>query len=388
MPDPFIFPSPFLMTDLPTDVTLNPSIQSSQRGNKPHTPDISVTFTKAAFPRVVTPYSKLVANLDKHIVELIEAKPDDYLAVVPYSAGNSYYNEHPRANSEILAFIKSLCIGEATPNLSIAKASPRNKVNTKRDFEKPWSMILSGASTELRTYLIWQQTFASHPDITFSILPFDKSLQSWVIMNISGDAVANTPEAKALALGAIKHKLWHDSAFRSLTDRCLSIQKIVGSTSFKAHHATTSFDLTFIESHDTHGNEAPIWQLTGKPISEDPVAQECFFKIIRQHKYYVGMHALQIDKRIVECVWCKSNTHPGHACPFPKVEDWLGPKPDTVTRFQERFSSPGGRGGARRGRGGSSPGNGRRGSPHGGSRGGSSRGGGNSQGWNYVLHKK
>lgn len=369
------------------DVASNPSIQSTQRGDEPHSPNVSITFTKAVFPRIVLPYSKLIANLDKHIVDLIDANPDDYLAIVPFGAGNSYYTEHPRANNDILTFIKSLGIGENPVNLSLAKASPRNKANSKRDFEKPWSMILSGASSEMRSYLLWQQTFAAHPELTFSVLPFDKSLQSWVIMNISGDAVVNTPQAKALALGAIKHTLWHDSKFRSLADRCLAAQKVVGSTSARAHQATTSFDLTFIESHDSSGNEAPIWQLTGKPITDDPTAHQLFINLIRQQKYYVGLHLLLIDKRMVECVWCKSNTHPGHACPLPKVEDWLGPKPDNAARFQQRVEAnhkQGGRG-SKRGRGAGSPGNARRGN----ARGGTSRGGNSRSGqWDYVTYKK
>lgn len=386
MPDPFSFPDPFDMKDPPLDAASNPSIQSTQRGDEPHTPSVSATFTRSVFPRIVTPYSKLVANLDQHIVDRINADPDNYLAIVPFGAGNSYYHEHPRANVDILAFIKSLGIGESSTDLSIAKASARNKPNSKRDFEKPWTMILSGASKELKSYLLWHQTFAVHPELTFNVLPFDKTIQSWVIMNITGDAVANTPEAKALALGAIKHCLWHNSSFRSLADRCLAAQKFAGSTSARAHRATTTFDLTFIDSHDSSGNEAPIWQLTGKPVTDDPNTHRQFIDLIRRQKYYVGLHLLLIDKRIVECVWCKSNTHPGHACPFPKVEDWLGPIPDNAARFKQRIETnhkEGGRG-SKRGRGGSSPRNARRGNSHGGSSRGSSHGGQ----WSYVTNKK
>ncbi|KAF5376093.1 hypothetical protein D9615_007751 [Tricholomella constricta] len=383
MPDPFIFPNAFDASVPPSNLDENPSIQSSQRGPERHIPAVSsTTFTRAVFPRVVLSYSQLTANLDSHIVEQVDAAPDSFIAIVPFGAGNSFYREHPKVNSEVLTFVKSLGIGENLAKLSIAKATPRNKPNARRDFEKPWTMILSGASDELRDYLLWHQTFAIHPELTFHALPFDKDLQSWIIMNISGDAVEDSAEAKTKALGAIKHKLWFTSGFRSLADRLLAALKVPASTAERAYLATTSFDLSYIESNDAQGHKAPIWQLTGKPLTTDPDLHCQFLEVIRRQTYYVGLHILECEKRLVECVWCKSNTHPAHACPFPKTEDWMGLKPDNAERFRKRVEAskkdspapncrgpPGGKGSR-------TPKEGKHG-----------RGGGKG-GWTYVSHRK
>ncbi|KAG5641141.1 hypothetical protein DXG03_005937 [Asterophora parasitica] len=245
---------------------------TSQRGPEIHIPAVKcMTFTRAVFPRIVIPYTLLVQNLDADIETLIEADPDAYIAIVPFGAGNKYFRDNPRANANILAFIKSLELHEEGDSLSVAKALPRNKPNQKREFEKPWTMILSGAGKNLRDYLVWHQTFAVHPELTFSALPFDKDLQSWVIMNISGDLVEKSREAQVNALGAIKHKLWRNPAFRSYADRLLAAQNVAGSTSERACRATKTFDVTYIETQDSEGNPAPIWQLTGKPLTKDPI---------------------------------------------------------------------------------------------------------------------
>jgi hypothetical protein len=93
------------------------------------------------------------------------------------------------------------------------------------------------------------------------------------------------------------------------------------------------------------------------------------------------LHMLTIDKRIVDCVWCKSNTHPAHACPFPKIPDWLGLVPTAASSALAQAESPTNRGrGCGRGRGsGRGPSRGR------GGRGDANQGRG---GWQYVTRHK
>ncbi|GLB44701.1 putative RNase H [Lyophyllum shimeji] len=379
MPPAYVYPDPSSMVDLPTDEDQNPSIQTSQRGEMDHIPvDNATPFTRSVFPRVVIPYKLLVANLDSHIVEKIEeSPPDTFLAVVAFGAGNKFFREHPNANSEVLTFLKTLGIG-TNPDLSVARAVARNKPNQRRDFERPWTMVLEGASDELKEFLVWQQTFAVSRDLAFNVLPFDTGLSSWVIMNISGDAVQPGDAAKHKALGEIKKVLWHDPRFRAIADKCLAAQNISGSCSERAVKATNPFNITFIDSDNAQGVHAPIWQLTGRPLSSDPAIQEEFLLNIRSHRYWVGMHMLVIDKRIVNCVWCKSDTHPSHACPFPKVHDWLGPIPTASSNALAQIDSSSSRG---RGRG-RGNGRGKRG------RGDTGRGGTAQGGWKTVTSRR
>ncbi|KAF8059883.1 hypothetical protein FPV67DRAFT_1674377 [Lyophyllum atratum] len=341
----YVYPDPFSMVDLPADEELNPYIQTSQRGEMEHTPAGNATpFTRSVFPRVVIPYKLLVANLDVHIVKKIEeSPPDTYLAV---------------------SSLSSLGIG-ANPELTIARAVPRGKIDQKRDFERPWAMVLEGASDELKEFLIWQQTFAVSRDLAFSVVPFDKDLKSWVIMNISGDVVQPGEAAMHKALGGIKKVLWHDLRFRAIADKFC---------------ATKPFNLTYIESDNAQGTHAPIWQLTGRPLSSNPDVQEAFLNNVRNHRYWVGIHMLVIDQRLVNCVWCKSDTHPAHACPFPKVNDWLSPASTAASKALAQIDGSSARGRGRgRGRG-NGRGRGGRGNP--------GRGGAGQDGWKTVTHRR
>lgn len=335
MAPPFIFPNAYDMTDLPTNADENPIHHKSQRGDDPTLPQLtSIPFTRAIFPRVTIPFSTLVANLDEKLVKIVTDAPDDYIAIVVFGAGSKYFREFPTANLEVQRFIKSLGLPDQA--ITIGKPAPKNKPNQKRDFEKPWTMIMAGASPELKSFLLWHQTFAVTSTLAFNALPFDKEIQSWVIMNISGDAVTDSQAAKEQALGVIKSHLWFNSKFRAFADRCLASLGVGESTAERAYLVTKSYDLTFIKTKDSQGNEAPIWQLTGKPITTDPERHREYLGIVRSERYLVGIHFLEIEKRFVDCAGCKSDTHPAHMCPFPKIEDWMGPTPDNVERFLKR----------------------------------------------------
>lgn len=342
MAPPFIFPNPCDMTGLPTNMEENPIHQKSQRGDSPTLPQTTSTpFTKAIFPRVTVPLSALLANLDEQLVKIVTDAPDKFIAIVVFNAGNKYFREHPSANLEVRRFVKSL--GLPDQNVTVAKPASKNKPNQRREFEKPWTMIMAGAGPELRSFLLWHQTFAVTPTLTFSALPFDEGAQSWVIMNISGDAVDDTREAKNQAMGAIKVYLWYNAKFRALADRCLAPQNIGESTAERAYLATTSYDLAYVETKDSQGNDAPIWQLTGKPITTDMGRHKEYLNIIRGGRYMVGLHFLEIERRFVDCAGCKSDTHPAHMCPFPRTEDWMGPVPDNAERFLKRMEGNSGK---------------------------------------------
>ena len=316
----FTFPDPRDMTEPPASVDENPIHQKSQRGDPPTLPPLTSTpFTRAVFPRVTIPFSTLVANLDEQLVKVVTDAPDNHIAIVVFNAGNKYFREHPNANLEVRRFVKSLELPDQ--NVTVAKPVPKNKPNQKRDFEKPWTMIMARAGPELRSFLLWHQTFAVTPTLAFSALPFDRDAQSWVIMNISGDAVADCKDAKSNAIGVIKTQLWYNSKFRALADRCLAPLKVGESTPERAYLATTTYDLSYIETKDSQGNDAPIWQLTGKPITTDMERHKEYLGIIRSGRYLVGLHFLEIEKRFVDCAGCKLDTHPAHMCPFPKIED-------------------------------------------------------------------
>ncbi|KAF5371504.1 hypothetical protein D9615_009583, partial [Tricholomella constricta] len=161
MADTFVFPNAFDMKDLPTLSDQNPAIQQSCQGPLPFTPaPAAIAFTRAALPRSVIPMTTLLNNLHLTISEEVEKNPENYLAIVPFGAGNRLFRDHPHLNTDIVNFLRSLGIGSEDQKLSISRPVARSRPNQRRDFEKPWTMVLDGASAELRSFLLWQQTFA------------------------------------------------------------------------------------------------------------------------------------------------------------------------------------------------------------------------------------
>lgn len=87
----------------------------------------------------------------------------------------------------------------------------------------------------------------------------------------------------------------------------------------RALWVTESFDLSYIESNDARGEPAPIWQLTDKPLSANVDLHKAVLDAIWAPKYWLNIHLLEIGKRLIECAWCKADTHPVHACLFPQT---------------------------------------------------------------------
>ncbi|KAF8957774.1 hypothetical protein BDZ97DRAFT_84951 [Flammula alnicola] len=403
MAEVFRFPvDPTKMDNLPTHQDENPYLQMTRRGLQPQPPPVAlIPFTHAIFHRVVIPLTNLLANLNEDQANLVKENPSDFIAIVPFEAGDKYYKENPNCNTEILKFIRSLGYPD-NEHVDIAKPVPRNKAG-KKQFDPPWAMIMSGASSALSNFLLWHQTFAVRPDLAFNALPFDPDLQSWVIMNMSGNAVRKEePQAdqvqaetdpqtedapvrreataKEKALGAIKYKLWHNHEFRAHVTRVLKASgATTDSVAELAYLATTSFDLHYVETKDgeTEEDRAPVYQLTGKPLSSKKEDMNEYYRIVRfpgKH-YFVGLHKLEVDKRFVNCRWCKSDSHPAHKCPFLQTPDWLGPtqpKKEPTDLKRGEGTSRRGEGTSRRGGAGGST----RGSPRG-------RGG-----WNEVSYRR
>jgi hypothetical protein len=329
----FHFPDdPADMTDLPTDRDENPHLHVSQStavGSKPsYSPPVNaMQFTRASYPRTIIPYRDLTGNLDDNIKKAIDEEKGNYLAILPFGAGSRYNKEFGlNLKKNLTDFLLSL--GFKIEAFDIAQVVPRTKAGRTSDFDKPWIWILECQSKRLRTYLLWYQTFAIRPDLTFTVVPFNKQLKSWVITNITGGAVRDDPQKIAEALGEIKRTLWHNEAFRRIVNDCMAERKVEGSIDERALLATKSYELFFVANKDASGAEVPMWLLTGKPITENEEKHKDYLKVIRSTKFFVGIHALLLEKKFVNCVWCKSDTHPGHACLLPQVEDWNGPKPE------------------------------------------------------------
>ncbi|KAF8178317.1 hypothetical protein K438DRAFT_1977953 [Mycena galopus ATCC 62051] len=339
---PYTFPDPESTYRLPTMVGENPHLKETQEDPAPailpNADNIRVPFTLKIFPRIVLTLAQLTKNMAEGQVADIVANPSNFIALIPHGAGKKFFDEHPHANREAKEFIESLRTDEMSVE-GIDVALPKAKHKAKRDSDGPYPMILTGANAALAEFLTWHQTFSVNARLTFHALKFDHTVVSWVVMTIAGDAVRDGPETKVKVLGAIKKRCWGDGRFGTITAGLQSEAGVAGSFSHRIVSATDTFDLTYIHSDNAQGDAAPIFLLTAKPLTSDPEKHKRWLQAIRDIPggYFVGMHALQINTRLLDCFWCKNQTHPAHGCAFHKVDGWLGVIPDNAQRHEDRI---------------------------------------------------
>ena len=194
---------------------INPHLETNQHGMEPTTPQASsVPFTMAVFPRAVIPYHALIGNINDETIAAIEDKPKAFIAIVPYGGGKRLLEENPLLAKDIENFVKSFGYAKSE-NLKIA--IPRARYPPSDDFGKPHTLLLMNPPNELATYLVYQQTFAfetskeeGQKKIAFHALPFDKTVQTWIVTDITGNYVENNDYARMSALATIKTVLSRD----------------------------------------------------------------------------------------------------------------------------------------------------------------------------------
>ncbi|KAF8228995.1 hypothetical protein L208DRAFT_1288755 [Tricholoma matsutake] len=319
----------------------NPHLQTNQHREEPTTPQASsLPFTSTIFPRTVIPYHAITGNINSKTTTAIESNPDAFLAIIPYSGGKQLLEENPTITKDIEHFIRSLGYQNSETTRVTA---PRAKYPPTDDFGKPHTLLLTNAPRELITYLLYQQTFAfktskegGQKKIAFHALPFDKSMQSWIITNISGSYVANNHYARMNALATIKTVLSHDPDFRNTVDRCYAQISSPLDLDGRVEDALSSFHLTTITLSQQGADDREVWQLMARLISSNNNNHNKWTQSIRNAFYLVDhIFPLNTFRIIRQCDFCKNETHPQYMCPFPLVEGWKGPIPDKVLQAHE-----------------------------------------------------
>lgn len=336
--DKFVMPDPSENV-VPMNRDLNPHLQTShdEKYRPNPMPDFNaLAFTMATFPRPVVPKATLLANLNKIQTDAIQAKPDDFVAILPTGSGALFFRENPAIARDLMEFLSTL--GVAAGDVEVV--TPSAAVKQRDDFGPPYVLILTGASFELRSLLLYIQTFAISPALSFHALPFDAP-PSWFIMNISceTDLIQDTDASKLRVLAAVKSKNWGEPPWGRLVSQAWaeSHPNTSKSPAECKHLATLSLEVTYVDAVTLEGRKSPYFRLTGQPISDQPQIHRQWLTLMRGVTYFVGIQQLKVFKRDDDCRWCKSDDHPSWDCPYPRVEGWFGRKIPMTQRADVAF---------------------------------------------------
>lgn len=184
--------------------------------------------------------------------------------MIVFGAGYKFYRDNVIIPGQIRTFLEGL-VDKSRPKPPMKLIRPEASRTTKKDSEHspPFAMVLVCEDEEFRKFMLAVQTFAVNDKLAFSVVPFDKQIVSWVIVNFVGDAVEEGNEAEALA--AIKLKVWGATSYRLFVTEKYAAAGLHGTTSEHVLDSTKSWRLTFVKNYREDGRPHHVFQLTGKP---------------------------------------------------------------------------------------------------------------------------
>lgn len=294
-------------------------------------------YTGGPFPRTVVDSEDLFKSIRLEILQNLLEEPHNFLFLLPYGAGRRLHAEFPNLGEEILEYIKEF----RAPNcetLAVVRAASDTFIRGKKPkmykghFEAPWLFILSGFSPELRDFLLGVGVFdfvAGEANHAFTVLKVQQNIRSWHIAYLTGDGVTGDRQMMEEGLVAIKTKLKDNDKVRTSVEECYAgrTDHNLATTDDKIQDALSTLSITF-----TMDGNTKFWHLTAKPITDDPTKHQSWGEALRDTKSYVlrKIFAVDISRGFDRCDFCKNESHPENACPFPKVQGWKGPKPSDV----------------------------------------------------------
>ncbi|KAK0478995.1 hypothetical protein IW261DRAFT_1420325 [Armillaria novae-zelandiae] len=275
-----------------------PYNKKAKSGTPPLSPVTSSTpFTDAAFPKIHISFRKLVEDLSSGQKTVLRNKHQSFIAVIPFGAGPKFYQSYLTLKQDTKAFLDGLKVDKGNYKISIPKSNWNGKKT--RDYQTPWLFFIENVAPPLREYLLWQQTFPIDEKLVLSFIPVNPMCQTKRIVEM-----VNT-----IRTG----------------------QGFSGHAIAACEEMTHTWRLDYIPTLQ-NDREVGVWQLTGRPITDDDIQHRNLVNAIRSLTIMVGVDELKADgKARLECVWCKSEMHQSHACSFPDVTvSWRGPTRDDM----------------------------------------------------------
>jgi hypothetical protein len=323
----------------------------------------------------------LKENMAQHQLDAIKEDPSVVAILI---CGASYYQlDRMKTISErIKEFVEKLDVGRpagttvgtetmtepdppASENVDIWMPEKAHEIVSpeERIFLAPWAMGMTGASAPLRTFILWKQTFAISPDLTFHVVEFNPITRPWVVVNLLN--VRNEPNAEAEVRAALQKHLCQDVTFAALAQAGMAKAGSVARPEANIDHVLQTLDVRRVQ----YSSSDTLYQVTIEPVDHDPAFNAKWRSAIENPKtpYRIGVRTLETHRKTVDCGFCKNVTHPMIGCSYPLTEGWAGPTVEQINVIAKRYQKAyvariqddlptkgkrGGRGGGRSSRGG------------------------------------
>jgi hypothetical protein len=290
------------------------------------------SFTSAAFPLVNIPHTRLFAKVIREQRKDIIREAKDHgtaFAVVPFGAEATFYEKNPGYIQAVRESLVELGGPEAR-NISVFLAQKVTKNVADKfgndDIRAPYILLVSDAPSQLTDVVTKARIFCFGDQLVYQVQSLDWTEPSWVLANFRSDPdfLTNDEDRMKDALIAIKRKLYGSTIFKNWAVKVGDMEH--RPVDILMMDIISSLDLHFIHMvHKETGADQSVYQVLAKPITHAVHWHELSTKVFRNITFLFRAHIFRHCQ--VNCRWCKSDTHPGHQCPFYNIPGWLASKP-------------------------------------------------------------
>ncbi|KAJ8089198.1 hypothetical protein PM082_014446 [Marasmius tenuissimus] len=330
---------------LPLGRDLDPAYSMTDASPAVQLAHIEHTFSEGPFPFPSTPYHRLVHGAAPSQIREIEESPDDYFLAQLYGGGREHREQNPDVEADIELKMNAWALG----NVQVFKVD--STTTTTRPFDGACIAIarVPRENTDARDFIKAKRVFswAGGPHVIFhEVKP---NTESWVLMDmVSSQRLSGDQAVLDQVLVHIKMVLAAHPAFVAFVNQIAQQAGFLGTTTTeRTAELMSTWYVAFIPSIRLDTTTA-AYQLRGMPPNIPTAAHRRLQSIIRDHAddfYRIGLTRFYTRKAAFDpCVLCRSENHPSHACPFPRIPGWFGLTADAIANRLRNLANAGGHG--------------------------------------------
>jgi hypothetical protein len=239
----------------------------------------------------------------------------------------------------------------ATTPLSVAPPIPVNAVTKKEG--APLCSLVSNILPEKAQELI-ERRFISTPDLTVLFIPYapppfcfvttlkgflfpklTDSQSETAVLEIVGEALFSTTKSSATSMEIRRFLAKHrDNISGLIKDIETALAYLRSSIKVRRYNLVEKINIGTGE-----GKSTPVWNIYIYPPTGDNAALIKWRSTIRGFTFITKDQGAGRSLKIYKCTVCFSIDHPTGLCPYPQLQKWITPKPDTSPALEDLLNS-------------------------------------------------
>ncbi|KAJ8095396.1 hypothetical protein PM082_023166 [Marasmius tenuissimus] len=345
LPPPVVFPFPIdlcSLEGLPRGQDQDPTRNMTDAIPAVQLTHIEHTFSEGPFPLPMAAHFRLVYRVASLQVEEIECDPDNYAFAQFYGGGKRHRENYPDTEVDLENKINAWALGTVT----VIRAD--STVHSDKPFDGLSIAIVQipKENTELKAFIMSRRVFswAEGPHVLFHKV--NPTAEAWPLIDmVSLQRLPSDQASLDRLLVHIKLILAFHPAMVAFVHQIAQNTGFLGTTTAeRMAELMSTWYIVFIETTKLD-TAASAYQLRGMPLNILTLTHRRLLSIIREHAddfYRLGLtHFCTRVPAFKPCLLCRSECHPSHGCPYPKIPGWFGPSLDTIRNWIREHTSIG-----------------------------------------------